>query len=350
MTAGPAGAEPGTPGTATSPRPIGGLAFSVMPDLVARFRAMACDVTVRVVGPTGSAAAAVDRARDVFERVERACTRFDPDSPLMRANAAPDAWHQVPVELFDAVSAAAAAYEETGGLFDPRVLRVLESLGYDRSLPFEGAAAVVTGGPPEEGARPGPTPPATTPWLPRLGSDGRSIRLGPAPIDLGGIGKGLAVRWAAQKLSGAGRAVLVEAGGDVEAAGGGPDGDGWKVGVEDPLGGADPVAVLSVSDLACATSSTRIRRWRSGGQAVHHLIDPRTGRPGGPGLAAVTVVANDPARAEVWSKSLFLAGGRDVRALAEERALAAMWVHEDGTVDSTAAMDELVLWRSDRAR
>ena len=340
--------EPGAPGTATSAQPYAGVLVSVMPDVVARFRAMACDVNVRVVGPAAGASAAVDRARGVFERVERACTRFDPTSPLMRANAAPDAWHQVPVELYDALVAAAEAYEETDGMFDPRVLRVLESLGYDRSLPFEGGE-VVTGA--ARGGRPvEPSPPAATRWQPRFGTDGRSVRLGPIPVDLGGIGKGLAVRWATQALAGAGRAVLVEAGGDVGAAGAGPDGDGWKVGVEDPRGGSDPVAVLSVTDLACATSSIRIRRWRAGDEPVHHLIDPRTGRPGGPGLLAVTVVAADPARAETWSKSLFLGGADGVRTLALARDLAALWVHGDGTVGTTPAMDELVVWRGDGGR
>ena len=48
------------------------------------------------------------------------------------------------------------------------------------------------------------------------------MRVGAKPIDLGGIGKGLAVRWASQELAGAGEAALVEAGGDVMALGGGP--------------------------------------------------------------------------------------------------------------------------------
>jgi thiamine biosynthesis lipoprotein len=282
----------------------------------------------------------------VFEDVERACTRFDPTSPLMRANADPDSWHQVPAGLFRAVAAAARAHEETDGLFDPRVLRTLESFGYDRSLPFA-AGPVVTPQSPGQGTASGR--PAAARWQPKFGADGCSVLLGPEPIDLGGIGKGLAVRWAAECLVGAGRSVLVEAGGDCSVAGPGPDGDGWKVGVEDPLGGPDPVAVLSVINVACATSSVRLRRWRSGGQDVHHLIDPRTGKPGGPGLVAVTVVGDDAAQAEVWSKSLFLAGVDGVRGLAEARGLPALWVGDDGSVGTTEAMDEYVVWRASRA-
>ena len=78
---------------------------------------------------------------------------------------------------------------------------------------------------------------------------------------------------------------------------------------------------------------------------MHHLVDPRTGRPGGPGLAAVTVLHPDPAWAEVWSKTLFLAGALEVEAQAEVRDLAAAWVTTDGEVRVSAAMAPHVMWQ-----
>jgi FAD:protein FMN transferase len=333
-------------GAAADPRPFVGTVIPVPTDLASRFRAMACDISLRVVQPAAHAPAAVDRAQLVFERVERACTRFDPTSPLMRANAAPDRWHRVPSELYHAVAEAASAHIETDGLFDPRVLRVLEAYGYDRTLPFA-RGDVTTAGRPRGAAA--PAMPGTQPWRPGLAAQSWSVRIGPLPIDLGGIGKGLAVRWAAAELDGAGSSFLVEAGGDCMCGGAGPDGDGWKIGVEDPRGSTEPVAVLSVTDLACATSSVRVRSWRSGTDDVHHLIDPRTGRPGGPGMLAVTVVGPDPARAEVWSKSLFLAGVDVVAELATAHRLAALWVTRDGTLHTSPAMDRLCVWRYDRA-
>ena len=92
---------------------------------------------------------------------------------------------------------------------------------------------------------------------------------------------------------------MIEAGGDCCLAGDGPCNAGWQVAVEDPTGGATPVAVLSLSDLGVATSSVRIRHWQVGGRSVHHLIDPRTGEPAEGGLACVTVAGPDPAAAEV---------------------------------------------------
>jgi thiamine biosynthesis lipoprotein len=136
---------------------------------------------------------------------------------------------------------------------------------------------------------------------------------------------------------------MVDAGGDCRFSGPGPEGAGWLVGVEDPRGGDTPLAVLSLLDTGCATSSTRVRRWQVDGKTVHHLIDPRTGASGGDGLLAVSVVHPDPAWAEVWSKALFLAGA-DIDAAASQQQLAALWVTEDGSLHVTDSVRPRLTW------
>ena len=313
-------------------------------DLVRTFRSMATDVTLRVAGARPDAEAALGQAQELVERVAATCTRFDPASPLMRVNADPRSWHEVPTQLYDALREAADAYLDTDGRFDPRVLEVLLAWGYDRSLPFASGQVVVASDP----AASRPRAPGRRRWQPRFDPRRRAVRIGPVPVDLGGIGKGLAVRWAAQALTGSGVATLVEAGGDLQAGGPGPDGAGWLVAVEDPRGGPDPVAVLGLTDLGCATSSIRLRHWRVDGRPVHHLVDPRTGDPADTGLLAVTVVGPDVARAEVWSKALFLAGRGQVRRLADERGIAALLVDTDGVVGVSRALRPHLRWQADR--
>ena len=111
------------------------------------------------------------------------------------------------------------------------------------------------------------------------------------PIDLGGIGKGLALRWAAAivERNGVG-GFLLEAGGDLVARGPGPVGGSWHVGIEDPGGGPDERAAIAIERGAVATSSVRLRSWVQDGRDVHHLLDPRTGEPANGGLTAVTVL------------------------------------------------------------
>ncbi len=298
--------------------------------------AMGSTITVRISDPGPGAAAALDAALDVMHVVDRACTRFDPASPLMRANRAPEAWHHVPQPCLDALVEAHDAYERTGGAFDPRVLDDLLRLGYHRSRRLEALGSAVREAPRARDPLP--------PWRPQFRPATGEVRLGPRPVDLGGIGKGLAVRWAAQRLQGTGAGHLVDAGGDCWFAGLAPEGGPWLVGVEDPAGGDGPVAVLAVTDAAVATSSVRINQWQAAGVPVHHLVDPRTGQPGGEGLLAVTVVGPDPADAEVWSKVLFLAGRDGVAAAAERLALPALWADVDGALGWSSPTRPLLEW------
>ena len=321
--------------------------MTVSTALAVTFTSMASDIEIRVVDPAPGAQEALDRAVAEIDAIATHLTRFDPESALSRANRAPGAWHEVPPVLADAISAAHAAHRVTQGLFDPRVGGTLAAWGYDKT--FDRIQAESKGSTSwdieiHRTRRGAPAPRAT--WEPTV--TGTVVHLGGIPIDLGGIGKGLAVRHAAAALADAGRSVLVDAGGDEWLAGPGPDGGGWKVGVEDPLGRDEYVLVLAVTDLGVATSSIARQRWTVRGVPVHHLVDPRTHTPGGAGLAAVTVLHPDPAWAEVWSKTLYLTGAAEIAASAASLDLAAAWVTVDGEVGTSAAIRPFVLWQVTR--
>jgi thiamine biosynthesis lipoprotein len=306
--------------------------------LVRQFATMGTTARVRVERPGPDAERAVDAVEELFGAVETQCTRFDPASPLMRANAA-GSWYQVPRWCYAALEEAAAAHLRTGRLFDPRVLTELVELGYDTSLPFASGPVSLPSRPsrPVRSVR-------VLPWRPRFDAAAVAVAVGPAAVDLGGIAKGLAVRWAADLLRTSAGTFFVDAGGDGYFAGAGPAGRGWSVGVEDPLGGSDPVAVLAVRDRACATSSMRLRQWRVGDHRAHHLIDPRTGAPSAGGLASVTVVGSDPAAAEVWSKVLFLHGADRIASVAGAEGIAALWVRDDGGIGTSDDLRPLLVW------
>jgi FAD:protein FMN transferase len=314
-------------------------------EVVRRINAMACDITVRAVARNVEPRAVgrkVDGAIDVFNVVNAECTRFDPASPLMKANAAPGRWSQVPALCFAALQEAFRAYVLTGGRFDPRVLPDLVRLGYGRSM-SAGVPLQVDAPHAWEGRAPLPL------WSPGFRVETSEVLLGALPIDLGGIGKGLAVRWCSEQLRQGSDGVvdyLVEAGGDCFCAGQAPEGGPWRIGVEDPTGGSQPVAVLELTDLACATSSVRLRHWQAGGRVVHHIVDPRTGLPGGRGLLSVTVVDGDAATAEVWSKTLFLHGSDAIERAVTAQGVAALWVDDKGGLHMSPAMRAYVIWQA----
>jgi FAD:protein FMN transferase len=315
----------------------------------ARFerRAMGSPLRLTLAGiDEAEAAGAWSAVSDAVEELEAVLSRFRPTSDLTALNERAGNPDPRPVHpsLARALAAAWAAHRRTGGAFDPRVLVDLERLGY------RGAAIAHTTG----AADAGPASRASRPAFPDgrwLHLDARSSRAAiAAPVDLGGIGKGLVLRWAMRRLAGriavegAGRGALLEAGGDLVVRGPAPGGGAWLVGIEDPFG-AEERAVVTLVHGALATSSTRIHAWRTAdGRAVHHLVDPRTGEPGGDGLASVTVAGPDPAWAEVWSKALFLEGARGIAWRARALGIAAWWIRADGGLEMTPAARATTAW------
>ena len=277
---------------------------------------------------------AQDAAVASIQRVAETCSRFLPSGDLCRMNAHADRFVSVDDWVYDVVASAYAQYRRTGGRFDPRVLADLERLGYRETFSSMPTVVESNGGP---SRRPGP-------WRPHFSAVDSAINLGGSPIDLGGIAKGWAVDRAIEVARELGALGLVDLGGDGRASGPRDDGTPWSIGVEDPAGGPLPVATFALEVGAYATSSTRLRRWKVAHQPVHHLIDPATGAPGGPGLLAVTVAAPSTVTAEVDAKVAFLRGRSEIEAFCAQTKIAALWVEDGGMVRWTPLMEPFLTW------
>ena len=300
----------------------------------------------------GRAGAGWTTVSGAFEDLEQVLSRFRPSADLVALNgrAGDPSCAPVHAPLYKALAAAERAWRRTDGAFDPRVLGDLERLGYG------GAGAPGPGGSARRAVavRRRSAAFADGGWL-RRDPRSRSIAIA-APLDLGGIGKGLALRWAFADLAvalpelGTGTAgALLEAGGDLVARGMAPQAGPWLIGIESPLTD-DEVAVVAVTEGAVCTSSIGVHAWTTAdGRAVHHLLDPRTGEPGGAGLASVTVAGPDPAWAEVWSKTLFLEGSSGIGPRARALGLAAWWIREDGAMEMTPAARAGTAWLAGEA-
>lgn len=287
--------------------------------------------------------------RAEFDATDLALSRFRDDSELTALNCLAGSGRIVAVSwrLRTLLAAAHRARRLTDGRFEAAVVEDLERIG-------------------ERGALQAPEPKAAVGLAPSTGPGERVVRLLPegapgtslvrapaAPIDSGGIGKGLALRWAAaaaMRVLATGGGLLLDAGGDIASAGVAPA-DGWRVGIEDPIApgpGADPLAVVAVERGAVATSSVRVRNWVGpDGRRVHHLLDPRSGQPAHTGLIAVTVAGMDPAWSEVWTKALFLSGRDSIGEEARSRGLAAWWVDDAGRLGMTPEARLCSVWVAD---
>lgn len=214
-----------------------------------------------------------------LDAVESAASRFRPVSEVMALAAAAGQPVRVSATLADLLDAALTAAALTDGDVDPTVGAALVALGYDRDV-----TTIGQGGPCVSSIL------APGVWSMVTLDDGVVTVPPGVLLDLGATAKAVAADHCAARVHAqTGSGVLVNLGGDIATAGPAPD-CGWQVGVHDADG--EPETSLTLpAGAALATSSTLHRRWRRGDDLMHHILDPRTGRPADPVWRTVSVAA-----------------------------------------------------------
>jgi thiamine biosynthesis lipoprotein len=262
-------------------------------------------------------------ARMSIDHLERRWSRFMPDSDITRLNHAAGSTVHIDPATVLLLQAMVDGWRATAGGFDPTLLAPLIGLGYAASWHDP---SVVT----------------SLPHGALLRGDLEQLALDPQNnfacvpdglcLDAGGIGKGLAADLVVEHLMAAGaRGASISIGGDVAVRGAAPQDGGWRVGVADPMNLDVETDQLRMVQGGVATSGTLRRQWHDeDGTAVHHLLDPATGRPARHEreIVAVTVVAGTAAWAEVWTKAVMLRGAAMLTVL-DTHGLAAKVTYAD---------------------
>jgi thiamine biosynthesis lipoprotein ApbE len=285
---------------------------------------------VIVVGDPDVLEAAHEVLTRELDAIDLACSRFRSDSELARMNASSgDEVHVSPL-LLEALRTALDAAEATAGLVDPTIGRTLRLAGYDASF------SVIRG---RDGSLVRPSFVRDPDWRTvELDEARHTVRVPKGvELDLGATAKALAADRAARQAHAAtGTAVLVSLGGDIAVAGEPPAG-GWSVRVaEDNAAPLDaPGPTVGISSGGLATSGTTVRRWASAHGPLHHIVDPRTGRPANAHWRTVTVAAASCVDANTASTAAIVLGQHAPRWLLE-RGLPARLVRYDWVTSCVA--------------
>lgn len=274
--------------------------------------------------------AAVGIARSYLDALDRACSRFRPDSEVSRlaasAASGPASFICSPM-LVDYLEAARFAARISGGLVDFTVGSAVINSGYDADLEQVQARAQFRQS----------APGVVAGWQSVTLSGSRITTPAGVVLDFGATAKAHAAdmiaRLLALQLPGG---FLVNLGGDLAAAGDVPDG-GWRVGVE----ATDRTVrqVIAITNQAVATSSTQLRTWATDTGKAHHIIDPRTGQTAVPAWSHVTCVAVTALEANTASTAAIVLG-EDAVAWLSDNGVAARLERPDGSVVCTTGWPE----------
>lgn len=260
-----------------------------------------------------------------LDELDRAASRFRPDSELSRLQQRPGEPVTVSPLLARVLAVALDVAAMTDGIVDPTVGSSMEAIGYDRDF-----AQVQTATP----AEPGGAVPAPGWASVRLDRAGATVALPRGVhIDVGSSAKAFAADETAALASAAtGAGVLVNLGGDIAVSGPPPPG-GWLVRVTDDHAASPeaPGQTVAIHEGGLATSSTTVRAWTAGATPMHHIVDPRTGRPAAVVWRTVSVTAMTCVLANAASTAAIVLG-HAAEAWLAARAFPARLVGGDGAV------------------
>jgi thiamine biosynthesis lipoprotein len=296
-------------------------------------RAMGTDWVVKWVQPARPLAPEEVAARVAarLEALEQHFSTYRPGSALMRFNvSAGMEWWAVPAELAAAGREAAELSALTGGAFDVTVQPLVELWGFG----------------PRRREGPLPSPAEIGAARARVGWRFLEARAEPPALrrtrpgvaaDFSSLAKGWAADAASHVLAGLGAPNhLVRIAGDFRSAGQGPEGRGWRLGVEKAWAdGSGLATVVALRGEALSTSGDYRNFFVREGRRYGHIIDPRTGEPVAGELAAVSVIASTCARSSALATALFVLGPEEGRRLAEAEGWACLFqVRRDGALES----------------
>ena len=248
----------------------------------------------------GLAREALARAEETIYRLEDLWAVTDENSEIWALNHSGGAWVDLSQETADLLSQALELCALTDGALDLTAYSAVQAWGFTT-----GEYRV-------------PSQEELDALIPRidytrleLDGDGLRARLPEnMELDLGAVAKGYAGTYLAEQLRQAGvTSAILRLGGNIQAVGTRPDGNPWRVAIQDPDSQQEAtLGVVEVSDQAVITSGGYQRYFEEGGETYWHIMDPDTAAPARSGLTSVTVIGADGTVCDALSTALFVMG------------------------------------------
>jgi FAD:protein FMN transferase len=263
-----------------------------------------------------------------LDELQSKWNRFQATSELCRLNSNRGSFLPVSPETYRLIAEAVHGWWRSDGRFDPTVLEVVNATGYDRpfaTMNTTTAADTWTGNP--IGHAPGCSGIA-------LLAEAHAVFLpSEVTLDLGGIAKGYAADLVlAELLDDGARGACVNIGGDVAVGGEASDDQGWVVEIGPVLRATGTSRHVALRTGAVCTSSTTKRRWKTTAGAMHHLINPASGRPSETDIESVTVLAARAVDAEIATKDAAMLSSDRAADILARQGFSAVIVTVEGEV------------------
>lgn len=253
------------------------------------------------------------RIDDLLSVVDNSMSTYKPDSELSRFNRLPVGQQmQISEEFARVLQISRDIWQRSGGAFDPTISPLVDLWGFgptpsDNTAPSAQQIAAAL---------------ENTGFQHIVLAERQLSKRHPVQLDLSAVAKGYAVDLVADLLEMLALPdYLVEVGGEIRVSGLNPDGEPWRIAIEQPTLISSVNRIISLVDEAVATSGDYRNYFEQEGVRYSHILDPRTGVPIQHNLASVTVMATSCAEADAWATAFLVMGPEQSLALAEKWAI-----------------------------
>jgi FAD:protein FMN transferase len=277
---------------------------------------------------------AIEKVKNIFQKNEKIFSRFRDDSELSFLNANIDQEVVISKEMSEVLELCLKFNKLSGGYFDPRIIGNLEKIGYDKDFK--------TNNPSSEAEKEVAFEKISGSFADDIVLDPikRSVRI-KKRIDTTGIAKGYTVDEAAQYLLSEGfKNFIVDAGGDMYAAGFNDEGVPWRVAIE---GIEEKKLMLKMTGAGLATSGIDRKRWTIGDKKFHHLINPKDPENFSYDIKTVSIVEEKTVEADGRAKVLVLMGKVKGLAFANQNNIKALFLDYKGNVYLSEAIKSYII-------
>lgn len=157
-------------------------------------------------------------------------------------------------------------------------------------------------------------------------------------LGLGAVGQSYAADRAVAVLKARGYSGgYVDGSGDTVFWGEKPDGALWTVAVRDPADTGKVLLRIYGSNFAVTTCGDDEKFFMKDGRRVHHVIDPKTGRPAGKSRQ-ITVISKRGFDADAWDTAAFVMGPEKAKPILERKGFRAIMVDANGKLTLTKGL------------
>jgi thiamine biosynthesis lipoprotein len=302
------------------------------------FKSLGTDINIQIVLENKEEASRAKKdaneIRELFSAKEKIFSRFNPESELNRLNKNLGVCQKASPDILYLSRRALYYNKMSGGLYDPRIIEVLEQIGYNKDFKAKDFSKM-------------DLPPVFSATKTGLSHDLKIEKdkvIFARRMDFSGIAKGYITDCAAEFLKKQGwKNFLVDSGGDMRIIGKNADGEKWRIEIE---GIPEKKLMLELSEVGIATSGISRKKWQINGKKFHHLVNPKNPNHFSYELRMVSVVAKNTENADGRAKTLVLMGKQRGLEFAKKNKIAAVFLDYRGDVFLSPATRKYISGKS----